>query len=78
MRRTRRAVPARLAGLEDQLVMPRDRIAFGHALARWLLDDEARARATARQRAAAHRFAVGTVVDEVEATYRRALVARRG
>ena len=67
-----------MAGLEDQLVMPRDRIAFGHALARWLLDDEARARATARQRAAAHRFAVGTVVDEVEATYRRALVARRG
>lgn len=67
-----------MAGLEDQLVAPRDRTAFGHALARWLLDDEARARATERQRAAARRFDVHTVVDEVEATYRRALATRRG
>ena len=67
-----------MAGLEDQLVTPRDRTAFGHALARWLLDDEARARATERQRAAARRFDVHTVVDEVEATYRRALATRRG
>ena len=66
-----------MAGLEDQLVAPCDRAAFGHALARWLLDDDARARATERQRAAAHRFAVGAVVDEVEATYRRALATRR-
>lgn len=66
-----------MAGLEDQLVTPRDRAAFGHALAHWLLDDEARARATGRQRAAARRFAVESVVDDVEATYRRALDARR-
>ena len=66
-----------MAGLEDQLVAPRDRVAFGHALAHWLLDDEARARATERQRAAARRFAVESVVDDVEATYRRALVSRR-
>lgn len=67
-----------MAGLEDQLVAPRDRAAFGHALARWLLDDEARAGATERQRAAARRFDVHAVVDEVEATYRRALATRRG
>jgi phosphatidylinositol alpha-mannosyltransferase len=66
-----------MAGLEDQLVAPRDRVAFGEALARWLLDDDARARATTRQRAAAHRFDVHTVVDEIEATYRRAVAARR-
>lgn len=66
-----------MAGLEDQLVAPRDRVAFGHALARWLLDDTARARATERQRAAARRFAATTVVDAVDATYRRALATRR-
>ncbi len=67
-----------MAGLEEQLVAPRDRVAFGQALARWLLDDDARARATVRQRAAAQRFDVHTVVDEIETTYRRALAARRG
>lgn len=66
-----------MAGLEDQLVAPRDRVAFGQALARWLLDDDARARATERQRAAARRFDVHTVVDDIEATYRRALANRR-
>ena len=66
-----------MEGLEDQLVAPRDRVAFGHALARWLLDDDARAHATARQRAAAQRFDVRTVVDEIESTYRRALATRR-
>ncbi|HEY0118313.1 MAG TPA: glycosyltransferase family 4 protein [Cellulomonas sp.] len=66
-----------MAGLEDQLVAPRDRGSFGRALARWLLDDEARARATERQRVAARRFAVPTVVDEIEAVYRRALTGRR-
>jgi phosphatidylinositol alpha-mannosyltransferase len=66
-----------MAGLEDQLVAPRDRVAFGEALARWLLDDDARTRATARQRAAARRFDVRTVVDDIEATYRRALATRR-
>ncbi len=66
-----------MAGLEDQLVTPRDRVEFGHALARWLLDDKARAHAMARQRAAAQRFDVHTVVDDIETTYRRALAARR-
>ena len=66
-----------MAGLEDQIVTPGDRAAFGHALARWIEDDEARARATGRQRAAARRFAVERVVDDVEAVYRRALATRR-
>ncbi|OJV83577.1 MAG: hypothetical protein BGO37_10050 [Cellulomonas sp. 73-92] len=66
-----------MAGLEEQLVAPRDRVAFGQALARWLLDDDARARATERQRVAARRFDVHTVVDEIEATYRRAVATRR-
>ena len=66
-----------MAGLEDQLVAPRDRVAFGQALARWLLDDDARARATERQRVAARRFDVHTVVDDIESTYRRAVATRR-
>ena len=66
-----------MAGLEEQLVAPRDRVAFGRSLARWLLDDDGRGRAMARQRVAARRFDVHTVVDEVEATYHRALAARR-
>jgi phosphatidylinositol alpha-mannosyltransferase len=66
-----------MAGLEDQLVAPRDRTAFGQALARWLLDDDARALATQRQRTAAQRFDVHAVVDEIEATYRRAIAAHR-
>lgn len=66
-----------MAGLEEQLVAPRDRVAFGQALARWLLDDDARARATERQRVAARRFDVHTVVDDIEATYRRAVATRR-
>jgi len=65
-----------LAGLEEQLVDPRDRVEFGRALARWIVDDEARTAATARQRAAVRRFDATTVVDEVEATYRRALARR--
>lgn len=65
-----------LDGLEDQLVDSRDRAAFGRALARWIDDDAARATATARQRAAVHRFDADLVVDQIEATYRRALARR--
>ncbi len=66
-----------MEGLQDQLVAPRDRAAFGRALARWLADDEARAAAVARQRAAVRRFDVHAAVDRIEATYRRAVAARR-
>jgi phosphatidylinositol alpha-mannosyltransferase len=62
-----------MAGLEDQLVDPRDRAGFGRALARWLDDEPGRAAAVTRQRAAARRFDAALVTDEIEAVYRRAL-----
>lgn len=64
-------------GLTDQLVDPHDRAGFGRALARWIEDDEARAAAVTRQRAAAHRFDADRVTAEIEAVYRRALATRR-
>ncbi len=60
-----------MAGLESQLVDPRDRVAFGHALAMWITDDEARAAAIAHQREAARRFDAETVTDSLESLYRR-------
>lgn len=66
-----------MAGLEDQLVDAKDHGAFGRALARWIVDDDARAAAVVRQREAVRRFDAARVVDELEATYRDALARRR-
>ncbi len=67
-----------MAGLEDQLVDARDTEAFARALARWIdADDDVRAAAVARQRAAVHRFDADAVTDQIEAVYRRAVRAAR-
>lgn len=70
-----------MRGLEDQLVDPREPAALAATLDRWLADlddDVTREQVVARQREAAWRFDVATVGAQVEATYRRALAARRG
>lgn len=65
-----------MAGVEEQLVDARDIRALARTLARWVdADDEERAAAVRRQRAAVHRFDADLVMDQVEAVYRRAVRA---
>lgn len=65
-----------MAGVEEQLVDARDVRALARALARWVdADDEERAAAVRRQRAAVHRFDADLVMDQVETVYRRAVRA---
>lgn len=66
-----------MAGLEEQLVDPRDTAAFARALARWVDDPAARAAARAPQRAAAQRFEAGEITRQTLAWYDEALAARR-
>ena len=67
-----------MAGLEDQLVDPRDTAAFARTLARWIDDPAARRAARDPQRAAAQRFEAGEITRQTLAWYDQALVARRG
>ncbi|MBN9326224.1 MAG: hypothetical protein BGO38_02260 [Cellulomonas sp. 73-145] len=65
-----------MAGVEEQLVDARDIRALARTLARWVdADDDERAAAVRRQRAAVHRFDADLVMDQVEAVYRRAVRA---
>jgi len=66
-----------MAGLEDQLVDPRDTAAFARTLARWVDDPAARAAARAPQRAAAQRFEAGEITAQTLAWYEQAIAARR-
>jgi phosphatidyl-myo-inositol alpha-mannosyltransferase len=66
-----------MAGLEDQLVDPRDTAAFARSLARWVDDPAARAAARAPQRAAAQRFEAGEITALTLAWYEAAIAARR-
>lgn len=66
-----------MAGLEDQLVDPRDTAAFARTLARWVDDPAARAAARAPQRAAAQRFEAGEITAKTLAWYEAAIAARR-
>ncbi|WP_454051363.1 glycosyltransferase family 4 protein [Cellulomonas sp. Marseille-Q8402] len=66
-----------MAGLEDQLVDPRDTAAFARTLARWVDDPAARAAVTAPQRAAARRFDAGEITRQTLAWYEQAVAARR-
>ncbi|GIG37702.1 glycosyltransferase family 4 protein [Cellulomonas pakistanensis] len=67
-----------MAGLEDQLVDPRDTAAFARTLARWVDDAGARAAVRPRQRAAAERFDADEITDRTLAWYEQAIAARRG
>lgn len=66
-----------MAGLEDQLVNPRDTWTFARTLARWIDDPAARAAAVGPQRTRAARFDAEVAVSETEAAYRAALDRRR-
>lgn len=66
-----------MAGLEDQLVDPRDTAAFARTLARWVDDPAARAAARPPQRAAAQRFEAGEITAQTLAWYEQAIAARR-
>jgi len=66
-----------MAGLEDQLVDPRDTAAFARTLARWVDDPAGRAAARAPQRAAAQRFDAGEITAQTLAWYEAAIAARR-
>jgi len=66
-----------MAGLEDQLVDPRDTAAFARTLARWVDDPAGRAAARAPQRAAAQRFDAGEITARTLAWYEAAIAARR-
>lgn len=66
-----------MAGLEDQLVDPRDTGAFARTLARCVDDPAARAAARAPQRAAAQRFEAGAITAQTLAWYEQAIAARR-
>lgn len=66
-----------MAGLEDQLVDPRDTAAFARTLARWVDDPAARAAARSPQRAAAQRFEAGAITEQTLAWYEAAIAARR-
>lgn len=66
-----------MAGLEDQLVDPRDTAAFARTLARWVDDPTARAAARAPQRAAAQRFEAGEITAQTLAWYEQAIATRR-
>jgi phosphatidylinositol alpha-mannosyltransferase len=66
-----------MAGLEDQLVDPRDTAAFARTLARWVDDPAARTAARAPQRAAAQRFDAGEITAQTLAWYEAAIAARR-
>lgn len=67
-----------MAGLESQLVDPRDTAAFARTLARWVDDPAARQAARAPQRAAAQRFEAGEITRRTLAWYEDALASRRG
>lgn len=66
-------------GLTDQLVDPRDPIAFARSLGTWLADADARRAASARQAAAAEKFDVAVVGEAVLGHYAQAIdrAARR-
>lgn len=66
-----------MAGLEAQLVDPRDTAAFSRALARWIDDPGARLAAVGPQRAAAQRFEAGEITRQTLAWYAQAIVSRR-
>ncbi|WP_217617140.1 glycosyltransferase family 4 protein [Cellulomonas sp. GbtcB1] len=66
-----------MAGLEDQLVDPRDTGAFARTLARWVDDPAARTAARAPQRAAAQRFEAGEITAQTLAWYEQAIATRR-
>lgn len=66
-----------MAGLERQLLDPRDTATFARVLARWVDDPAGRAEVAQRQRAAAARFDTPRIADEVERAYRAALAAAR-
>lgn len=66
-----------MAGLEEQLVDPRDTAAFASTLARWVEDPAARAAARAAQHAAARRFEAGEITARTLAWYEAAIAARR-
>lgn len=66
-----------MAGLEAQLVDPRDTAAFARTLARWIDDPAAREAARAPQRAAAQRFEAGAITAQTLAWYESAIATRR-
>ncbi|GIG26537.1 glycosyltransferase family 4 protein [Cellulomonas denverensis] len=67
-----------MAGLEAQLVDPRDTAGFARLLARWLDDPDGRAAVVPAQRRAAQRFEAGAITEQTLAWYDRALARRRG
>ena len=67
-----------MAGLEHQLVDPRDTAAFARTLARWVDDADARVAAVAPQRAAARRFDADEITRQTLTWYDEALARRRG
>ncbi|QZN86490.1 glycosyltransferase family 4 protein [Cellulomonas sp. C5510] len=66
-----------MAGLEAQLVDPRDTAAFSRTLARWIDDPGARLAAVGPQRAAAQRFEAGEITRQTLAWYAQAIASRR-
>lgn len=66
-----------MAGLEHQLLDPRDAVTFARTLARWIDDPAARAAAVGPQRARAAQFDTQVAIGQIEDVYRAALDRRR-
>lgn len=66
-----------MAGLEAQLVDPRDTAAFARLLGRWLDDPAGRSAVVSAQRAAAQRFEAGAITERTLRWYEGAMAARQ-
>lgn len=66
-----------MAGLESQLIDPRDTAGFARVLDRWLDDPDGRAALVPEQRRAAQRFEAGAITDRTLQMYDEALALRR-
>ncbi|MEV7974339.1 glycosyltransferase family 4 protein [Cellulomonas sp. NPDC089187] len=66
-----------MAGLESQLVDPRDTAGFARLLARWIDDPAGRSAVVPHQRRAAQRFEAGAITERTLAWYQEGLERRR-